>query len=293
MTMNDAMKEEYGRCRILVEEKLDSLFSGGCAYGPLLEAMRYSLLAGGKRVRPIICLKFCEAAGGDMADALDAACAVEILHTYSLIHDDLPCMDNDATRRGKPANHIKYGELTATLAGDALQASAFECLLSSNLPPAPVVEIGRLLAYAAGPHGICGGQYLDMLDNRDRPEALYAVHGMKTAALISAAARIGVVAAGGTSGQLAAADEYSREVGFAFQVRDDLLDLTASEEELGKPVGSDRKGGKATFASLMSVGECEALIRKATDNAVAALEGSFDDAAFLVWLAQALAARKH
>ena len=153
---------EFSRCQQMVEESLKKCFIGNAPYGELLEAMRYSLLAGGKRIRPVLLLQFCRAAGGGMEPALPLACAVEMLHTYSLIHDDLPCMDNDSLRRGKPTNHIVYGEYTATLAGDALQAAAFRTLLSAKLPPETVVAAGKILADAAGEDGICGGQYLDM-----------------------------------------------------------------------------------------------------------------------------------
>jgi geranylgeranyl diphosphate synthase type II len=218
-----------------------------------------------------------------------------MLHTYSLIHDDLPCMDDDDTRRGKPSNHIKYGEFTAILAGDALQAAAFEALLNAGLPPAAIADMGRILAEAAGPYGICAGQYLDLLGEGKRPDAveLEEIHRMKTAALISAAARIGVVAAGGSPEQIKAAEGYALAVGFAFQIRDDMLDDAATAEELGKPAGSDRKNCKTTFATLFGAEKCDAIIRAETEKAVKALDGRFNDAGFLVWLARKLAERKY
>ena len=289
---NHTMKEEFKRCLTLVGDRLESFFTGDYPYKTLLESMRFSLLAGGKRIRPVICLKFCEAAGGDMQKALRPACALEMLHTYSLIHDDLPCMDDDDFRRGMPSNHIKFGEFTATLAGDALQAAAFETLIKTDLPPAAVVEMARIMAEAAGVHGICGGQYLDMQDKRQVYDELEKVHRLKTAALISAAARIGVIAGGGSPEQIIAAQHYALAVGMAFQVRDDLLDITATAEELGKPIGSDKKNDKITFASLMSEGKCEEIVRAETEKAISALEGAFDDPFFLIWLAQMLAGRK-
>ena len=293
--MNDnmrSMKAEYESCRVLIEKRLEEFFIGGYPYDKLIESMRYSLLAGGKRIRPVLCLKFCEASGGTISKALDAACAIEMLHTYSLIHDDLPCMDDDDMRRGAASNHIMYGELTATLAGDALQAAAFEALLLSELPPGSIVEMAKILADAAGVHGICGGQYLDMDKSRQDFCEITEIHKLKTAALISAAAKIGVVSAGGTQEQLAAAEQYALAVGFAFQVRDDILDITATAEELGKPIGADQRNDKKTFAALMDIEECEEIICIETNKAIAALTGKFNNTNFLVWLAKMLSERK-
>ena len=287
------MQREFDRCRAIVDSRLTEFFTERVNYKVLLESMRYSLLAGGKHIRAVICMKFCEASSGEMEKALNAACAIEMLHTYSLIHDDLPCMDDDDMRRGKPSNHIKFGEFTATLAGDALQAAAFETLLGSALPPSTMVEMGRVLAAAAGPHGICAGQYLDMREKPLAMSVLTEIHDRKTAALISAAAIIGVLAANGTQEQITAAECYAKSVGLAFQVRDDVLDVTATADELGKPIGSDRKHDKTTFATLMGYSECNEFIRAKTEDAVAALGGKFDDAGFLTWLAWMLAERKY
>ena len=290
------MQRELEMCRSMVEQRLHTCFSGaGGSYQTLLDSMRYSLLAGGKRIRPVLCLKFCEAAGGDQLSALDAACAIEMLHTYSLIHDDLPCMDDDDLRRGKPSNHVKFGVTTATLAGDALQAAAFETLMDSQLPPGSIVEIAHILAHAAGAHGICGGQYLDIAGEGAKLTLaeLSDIHMLKTASMISASARIGVVAAGGAPGQIEAADRYAEAIGIAFQVRDDILDNTATAEEMGKPAGSDKKSNKTTFATLMGAEQCERMIANETEKAIAALRGHFAKTDFLVWLAQILAKRKY
>ena len=289
-----AMEAELRRCRELVEEQLCSYFACDAKYGTLLESMRYSLLAGGKRIRAVVCMKFCEAAGGDLKNVLSAACAIEMLHAYSLIHDDLPCMDDDGLRRGKPSNHIKFGESTAMLAGDALQAAAFETLLGCGLPSYTVVEMGRVLARAVGPHGMCGGQYLDLscMGKRLTQDGLAEIHMMKTAALISASAKIGVISAEGTREQVNAAAEYARAIGLAFQIRDDLLDNTSSSDAIGKPAGSDCGKGKTTFAALFGESECEAIISSETERAVAAITGRFDDTGFLAWLAHYLADRK-
>jgi len=293
---NNEMKRELERCQGAVEDRLGEYFTENAKYATLLEAMRYSILGGGKRIRAVICIKFCEAAGGTMADAIDAACAVEMLHAYSLIHDDLPCMDNDDMRRGKPSNHIKYGECTATLAGDALQAAAFEVLLASKLPADAVVQMGLTLARAAGSRGMCGGQYLDMLGEGKRltTDELAEIHELKTAALISAAARMGVLAARGSDEQVKAANDYARAVGLAFQARDDLLDLISTEAELGKPIGSDKESEKTTIASLLGADECRRIIREETERAVAAIGGGiFKNAQFLVWFAQILEERSY
>ena len=282
------MKLELERCQMLIEEELSGYFSQKVSYKTLLEAMRYSLLGGGKRIRAVLCLKFCEAASGNINEAVEGACALEMLHAYTLIHDDLPCMDNDDFRRGKPSNHIKYDVFTATLAGDALQAAAFETLLSSDLPAETVVEMGRVFAEAVGPYGICAGQYLDISgEGKNHTETeLKEIHSLKTSALISASAKLGVLAAGATAEQITAAEKYSKALGLAFQVRDDLLDITSTPEKLGKPIGSDNKQGKTTFASLYGEEKCLQIIKDETSKAVRAVSGGvFEDPGFLVWFA--------
>ena len=293
---NSEMIREMEWCRDTVEDRLQEWFAeAGSSYATLVESMRYSLFAGGKRIRAVICIKFCEASGGRPEDAIDAACAIEMLHTYTLIHDDLPSMDGDDVRRGKPSNHVAYGEFTATLAGDALQAAAFETLANAELPAASVVEMVRILAQAAGPHGICGGQYLDLSGEgwHLTIDELLELYAMKTAELISAAARLGVIAGDGTQEQIDAAHSYAGAIGLAFQVRDDVLDCIATAEELGKPIGSDIENDKSTFASLLGVEACEKLICKETEKAISALESKFEDTEFLTWLAQVLAVRKN
>jgi len=288
------MLRELDICQAAINERLSEVLPvNGESYSKLIESMRYSLLAGGKRIRPIICVKFCEATGCKPETALDAACSVEMMHTYSLVHDDLPCMDDGDMRRGKPSNHIKFGEFTATLAGDALQTAAFDVLLGSGAKPDAIIEMARILAGASGQHGICGGQFLD-LQGVWQPltrEVLTEIHIMKTAALMSAGARMGVIAAGGTPEQIKAAEEYALAVGFAFQVRDDVLDSTAMEQELGKPLGSDLENNKITYAMLLGIGKCEEIILNETEKAIAALEGKFEDTRFLTWLARMLADR--
>lgn len=294
MSKDDEMLNEMQLCRQMVDERLHGQFAeAGTNYATLVESMRYSLLAGGKRIRATICMKFCEAAGGRIEDALEAACAIEMLHTYTLIHDDLPIMDGDELRRGIPSNHVQFGEFTATLAGDALQAASFEMLTHSLLPSDAIVDMVRTLAQAAGPHGICGGQYLDLSGEgwQLTIDEILELYSMKTGALITAAAKMGVIAGGGTMAQIETAAQYAGAIGLAFQIRDDVLDCTATQEELGKPVGSDEGNEKATFVSLLGVPTCEKMIEKETEKAVAAIEGKFAKTEFLTWLAHILAKR--
>ena len=264
-------------------------------FAGLAESMRYSLLAGGKRIRPMLVLEFCRISGGDMKAALPVACAVEMLHTYSLIHDDLPCMDNDDLRRGRPTNHKVFGECTATLAGDCLQAEAFGTILSSALPPERKAACAGILAGAAGLDGICGGQYMDMVwEGRAlRFEQLNDINNRKTSALLIAACQMGVAAAGGSGEMLDCAARYAAAVGLAFQIRDDMLDVLSTEQERGKPIGSDAQEQKNTFMALYGETKCAEMVRKLTEAAKTALkEGGFDDVSFLCDLADAMAVRR-
>jgi geranylgeranyl diphosphate synthase type II len=285
-------RRQLSEYRRAVNGRLETYFTSPAS--PLLDAMRYSVLAGGKRLRPALTLAFCDAAGGDARKTLDAACAVELLHTYSLIHDDLPCMDDDDLRRGKPTNHRVYGEWRALLAGDALQAAAFEKLLKSDLPSDAIVAMARALADAAGADGICGGQELDMGGTGDSPDEtdIALIHELKTASLFIASAKIGVIAAGGGAHMLRAATQYARAVGVAFQVRDDVLDATALTRDIGKPSGSDAKNGKPTFYTLYGEKRCREIIDEHTREAVSALGDVFRDAGFLTYFADLLAGRE-
>lgn len=289
--MND---KEY---RALIEAALEKMFAG-CESMPqagLFEAMRYSLLAGGKRIRPMLSLEFCRISGGDIEKAMPVACAVEMLHTYSLIHDDLPCMDNDDLRRGRPTNHKVYGECVATLAGDALQAEAFHTILSCQLPAERRAACAEILSGAVGADGMCGGQYLDMLGEGKTltDQELTEINSRKTGALLVAACQMGVATAGGTSMQLDAAGHFGAALGLAFQIRDDMLDVVSSTEELGKPIGSDAQEHKNTYMALMGEKGCRETVEKLTEFAKGVLLEAFDDTAFLCSLADALATRKN
>ena len=285
--------EEY---RLKIDEALGRYFKvrEGARNAGLAEAMRYSLLAGGKRIRPLLVLEFCRIAGGDVEKALPVACAIEMLHTYSLIHDDLPCMDNDELRRGKPTNHMVYGECTATLAGDALQAEAFGTILRCDLPPAVKANCAEILAGAVGLDGMCGGQFLDMSwEGRALTEQeLGEINIRKTGALLVAACQMGVAAAGGSELMLAAAGHYGSAIGMAFQIRDDMLDVLSTAEKLGKPIGSDLEENKNTYMVLMGREGCEKTIAKLTDFAKNVLDEAFEDTAFLKELADALSTRE-
>ncbi len=290
-------RQEYETRRRLIDQQLDTLFTEPCQQQTLLEAMRYSLLAGGKRIRPVLCLAFCTLAGGRDEEAVPFACGIELLHTYSLIHDDLPCMDDDDLRRGVPTCHKKFGETTAVLAGDALQAAAFRLVLSADCDGQAKSDAALRLAQAAGEMGMCGGQYLDTEQGHDTAEALYEVHRLKTGALLRASCAMGVLASRGhrtvDPGALDAAEEYAEHLGIAFQIRDDLLDETASTETLGKPAGSDRAGGKTTFATLLGADECRRLIVTHTEKAKEVLSLKYPDAGFLLWMADYLAGREN
>lgn len=259
----------------------------------LAESMRYSLLAGGKRIRPTLVLEFCRICGGDIDAAMPVACAIEMLHTYSLIHDDLPCMDDDALRRGRPTNHVVYGECTATLAGDALQAEAFGTILRSALPAERKARCAEFLADAVGLDGMCGGQFLDMLGEGKKLSAqeLADINSRKTGALLTAACRMGVAAGGGNEAQLEAASLFGAAIGAAFQIRDDMLDVLGNEQELGKPIGSDAQEEKNTYMALYGAEHCSQMIEKLTARAKDVLSGVFDDTAFLSALADSMAVR--
>lgn len=291
--MNDMTANEYKK---YVDAKLSEYFKpSGLSYDGLLESMHYSLTAGGKRIRPMLVLEFCRISGGNIEKTLPVACAIEMLHTYSLIHDDLPCMDNDALRRGKPTNHVVYGECTATLAGDALQAEAFGTIARSQLPAEARVTCVEILADAVGSDGMCAGQYLDMVGEHKllSEDELNDINSRKTGSLLTAACRMGVAAARGNKAMLDAAAQYGACVGAAFQIRDDILDVISTSEELGKPIGSDAQEHKNTYMTLLGEYKCMQMIEKLTDQAKNAIAGAFEDTKFLCELADSMVTRKN
>ena len=258
------------------------------------EAMRYSLLAEGKRVRPMLTLAFCELCGGQAERALPFACAIEMVHTYSLIHDDLPCMDDDDLRRGNPTNHKVYGESIALLAGDGLLTKAFEIALSAEDRHA-AVQAATILAQCAGDAGMVGGQCADLTSEGTEVglELLQAMDMGKTVALIDAACRMGCVAGAGDEKLLKAAARYAEGLGMAFQIRDDILDVRGSVERLGKNVGMDSIRDKRNYVSLLGVEKAQALVDEYTASALAALNEFPGDTSFLRELALLLAQREN
>ncbi len=260
---------------------------------PLFEAMEYSLLAGGKRLRPIFALEFCRMCGADWKDAAPFAAAVEMIHTYSLSHDDLPSMDNDDLRRGRPTNHKVYGEAMAILAGDAMLTSAFGHIADAPaLSDSAKLRAVSYLSRCAGETGMVGGQVLDILaEQRECTETeIRNIQSRKTGALIKAACVLGVMAANGTAQQEFAAMEFADHLGLAFQIRDDMLDVIGTREEMGKTVGTDEN--KNTFVRLYGLQRCEELVRTYTDLALEAIS-LFPDNAFLSQLALELTDRKN
>lgn len=260
----------------------------------VLEAMRYSLAAGGKRLRPVLVLEFCRACGGDPAQALSAAAAIEQLHTFSLIHDDLPAMDDDDFRRGRPSCHKAFGEAEAILAGDALAVQPFGLLAAdAALSPDVRCRLIALYADAVGAAGMIGGQVLDMeYEQRDdvTTQLLTGMYRRKTGALIRCACVAGCMIAGATDEQIHTAAEYADRLGLAFQIVDDILDVTSTQEELGKPIGSDAVQNKTTFVTLLGLDGARAEAARLTDEALALLR-TLPSHAFLVALTESMLSR--
>ena len=257
----------------------------------LFEAMEYSLLAGGKRLRPILAMEFCRLCCGDWQKAAPFAAAVEMIHTYSLIHDDLPSMDNDDFRRGRPTNHKVYGEAMAILAGDALLTDAFAVASTAKLSnPTAMADAIGVLAECAGSLGMVGGQVLDISSEKRQltEQEVLDIQTRKTGALINAACALGAIAGGASEKHFDAACRFAASLGLAFQIRDDMLDVIGTAEEMGKGVGTDSV--KNTFVRLYGLDKCEELVRKYTDYAVSALD-IFDDTDYLIDLANELTGR--
>lgn len=259
------------------------------------QAMRYSVENGGKRIRPALLLEFCRVCGGDYKKAMPFACALEMIHTYSLIHDDLPCMDNDDFRRGKPSCHIAFGEEYALLAGDALLTLAFETAMKSNLSAEITVKAAKELAKAAGVLGMVGGQVLDLQNEGKKVGVsdLQKTDELKTGELIRAACVLGCVCAGADDKKIAAAEKYAHDIGIAFQIVDDILDVTSDEETLGKPIGSDEENQKSTYVSLLGIEKSRKTAEELTLNAQKALDAFDGDVTSLKDFAEKLKNRKN
>ena len=291
-----SLKDALSRDAAAVEDRLNAILTTADPdLAPLFEGMRYSTLAGGKRIRPFLVLAFARLFGGDREAALSYAAAIEMVHTYSLIHDDLPCMDDDDLRRGRPTNHKVFGEAAAVLAGDALLTHAFETVAAAPTAPDLALAATRALASAAGARGMVGGQMMDMKAERVRPDlsTLRRLQSLKTGALIIAAAELGCIAAGVHEGKrLDDARTYAAAIGAAFQITDDILDAYGSTEALGKETGRDVEDGKVTYLSFMTKEEARAAASEESERAKAALS-SYPDAEILSALADYLLNRNH
>jgi len=295
--MEAALKARWDERKALVEQALkQELYREAPLDAKLAESMEYSLMAGGKRLRPILVMAAADAVGADGAQFVTTGCALEMIHTYSLIHDDLPAMDNDDYRRGKLTNHKVYGAGLATLAGDALLTLAFEVLLrQSGVSDATRLAVVREMAMAAGMNGMVGGQAIDLASEGHRipMEQLKKMHMGKTGALFRAAIRSGAILGGADDAQLAALTRYADAFGLAFQITDDILDVIGDEAAIGKPVGSDERNHKSTYVTLLSLEKAQALAQETVNDAISALDGFGDEAAFLRGLVQMLIERNH
>jgi len=288
------LEEKSREYRVFIEKYLKDIYTAHRSEPQtlLFDSMEYSLLAGGKRLRPIFVLDFCRMCGGDWKKAAPFAAAVEMIHTYSLIHDDLPCMDNDDYRRGRLTNHKVFGEAIACLAGDALLTDAFSLAASAQLPnPRDMALAISVLAKNAGSLGMVGGQVLDIMSEERTltEQEVIDIQSRKTGALINAACVLGVIAAGGSEAQISAASGFAGALGLAFQIRDDMLDVIGTQEEMGKGVGTDDT--KNTFVRLYGLEKCEELVSKYTEKAVSMLE-LFEDNDYMTALAYSLTDRR-
>ena len=261
----------------------------------IYKAMRYSVFAGGKRLRPILMMNTCNMCGGDVNEVIPFACALEMIHTYSLIHDDLPAMDNDDLRRGMPTSHIKFGEAIAILAGDALLNKAFEVVSQYNgNNPQRAIKAMNMLAVSSGTEGMIGGQIVDMeSEGKDITlDELKYLHLNKTGAIIRSACTVGALMGGASDGEIKAVDEFAQNLGVAFQIQDDILDVTSTLEELGKPVFSDEKNEKTTYVTLYGIEKSKEIVKKLSDDACDILSSFGERAEFLVELTKYLTDRK-
>jgi len=291
-----SFKETFDKLSSIVDEALERYLPPADAYPALIhQAMRYSV-TGGKRLRPVLVMKAAETVGGKAEDVLPAACALEMIHAYSLIHDDLPAMDNDDYRRGKPANHKVYGDSVAILAGDALLTLAFSTLagIRGSNPDAVVKIIGEI-ALAAGTFGMIGGQVVDTFSAGEdiNENTLEYIHSRKTGALYRAAVRTGAILAGTGDEKINKLTSYADNFGLAFQIIDDILDIEGDAAKIGKPLGSDVKNKKATYPSLFGLEEARRKARQAADRALSALSCFGNEAEFLRMLVQYIIDRDH
>ncbi len=299
MNKEEFLKDLTKRAAFIDKKLLDYL-PGDDEYPETIhQAMRYSLTAGGKRLRPVLAIAAAEAVGGDTADVVPAACALEMIHTYSLIHDDLPAMDDDNIRRGRPTNHVVYGEAIAVLAGDALLTLAFEVLGSlpeiTGVSPSDAVKVIKELSYASGSRGMIGGQVVDISSENVEisGDILKYIHTHKTGALFKASIKTGAILALASDEQINALTRYAHFLGLGFQITDDILDIEGETGKLGKTVGSDQKKKKATYPSLFGLQEAKQMAREAVAESLIALENFDERADFLREMARYLLEREN
>lgn len=293
------VKETLSLYAQMTEEALEKYLPEiNCLQQNVIKAARHSLTAGGKRIRPALVMEFCRVCGGEPETALPVACAIEMMHTFSLIHDDLPCMDNDDMRRGKPSCHKAFGEATALLAGDALAILPAQIIASAalkgTLSSEAALKIIELLGERAGIFGMIGGQVIDLENEGKQPETgvILEMYRMKTGALLEFCCRAGCIAAGAGAEKQLSAGSYGQRLGLAFQIIDDILDITADEKLLGKPVGSDAESGKYTYVSAVGVDRARAEAERLTKEAERFLS-DFSDNAFLTGLTELLLKRDY
>lgn len=294
-------KEQFNQYRNIVNDEINSIFcTQSCLQKEVYDAMTYSITAGGKRIRPVFTIATAEMLGADLDSAKRIGIAIECIHTYSLIHDDLPCMDNDDLRRGLPTCHKKFGEATALLAGDGLLTFAFELLTDvysfNAIPTQNLLRINNLIAKAAGCAGMIGGQVVD-LQNENKTsvseETLTYMHSLKTGALIKASVLSGAFLANPTDSQIDALSRFADGIGLAFQVQDDILDCVGNTEVLGKPIGSDKENNKTTYVTLLGLDNARKKAEGFTKNAISALDEFGNDSCFLKEFAKFLLLREN
>lgn len=300
--MNNYIFSERSKARLdeftaMTNSELERLKENAAKNGyckkSVVEAMWYSLSAGGKRIRPVLMLEFCRVCGGDVKAVLPSACALEMIHTFSLIHDDLPCMDDDDLRRGKPSCHKAYGETEALLAGDALLNLSYGIISESSLAAEVKAAVISELSKSVGINGMIGGQVIDTsYSGVMTEELLLEMYGMKTGALLKAACKIGCLAANADKSKIAAAEAYAEKLGLAFQIKDDILDIIGSEKLLGKPIGSDKESDKITYVSLRGLEKSRKTAENLTKEALEELN-NFDGNEFLQELTKFLLVRNY
>lgn len=291
-----SFEEQFASYAAYANEQLTThmKLENGCLQMQVIEAMRYSLLDSGKRLRACFVLEFARLCNASRENAAVFACAIEMIHAYSLIHDDLPCMDNDDFRRGKPSCHKAYGEANALLAGDGLLTLAFETAANADLPEHSIVQAVKTLSKAAGVFGMIGGQVIDLASEGKQihVETLNTLYELKTGALLRASAKLGCIAGQADEHMIQIADDYAKALGLAFQITDDILDVVGSKDKIGKPIGSDENSHKTTYVTLFGIDGARQAAKEQVEEAKKAI-CSLEDREFLLWIADMVLTRDH